>query len=144
MDTSTVSSPEAVDTELSATDVAGLVGDIAAGEFASARESYRPQLLAWLKETIALEDQEFFDAAASAIHGSTLVMQFKGNWEHEHFKASAVYAIANQRHQAAGHTPECRGDNMYSRAWNRVARESGHPGMADQPKPCDCRQAATS
>lgn len=113
-------------------------GPVAEQEFAGAKDAHKQSLTDWLNRLPDLSDEEFFWQAASAIHGSALVNGFRGNWEHEHCKATAAHAEANRRHQQAGHTADCRGDTIYSRAFAQVWREQGHSASAYPPKPCTC------
>jgi hypothetical protein len=113
-------------------------GPIAEQEYDRAGDAHKPTLAAWLDKLPTLSDADFSDEAASAIHGSALVNSFRGNWEHEHCKASAAHNEAQRRHKAAGHTEDCRGDTIYSRAFAQVWREQGHAPSAYPPKPCDC------
>jgi len=118
-------------------DLVNLVGTIAWQEFQGAREVYKDELLNWVERVQRADDTEFTSIAASAIATSALVQRFRGNWEHDHFKASTAYYMATVRHRAAGHTKECRGSTLYSYAYNRAVREAGHPGMAHT-EPCTC------
>jgi hypothetical protein len=120
------------------TNPASRYGPIAEREFNGAKDAHRPALTAWLDRLPELSDEDFLGEAASAIHGSALVNNWRGNWEHEHCKATAAYAEAKRRHQAAGHTDECTGDTIYSRAFARVWRSQGHGADAYPPRACDC------
>lgn len=121
-----------------ATNPASRYGPVAVGEYNGAAEVHRPALAAWLDALPTLSDEDFLDAATSAIHDSALVQRFRGNWEHEHCKASAAYAEAVERHRAAGHTEHCTGDTLYSRAFARAWRSAGHDPNAYPPRRCDC------
>lgn len=115
-----------------------LVGLVAAREFDAAADHYKPQLAAWAQNLPTLGDGEFLNAARSAIYNSALANSFRGNWEHDHFKASVCYTEANRRHVAAGHDTDCRGDTLYSRAHAQVMRSHGYePSPAT---PCTCGQ----
>ncbi len=113
-------------------------GPVAEGEFASAKDCHKPDLAKWLDELHTLSDYDFFWQAAGAIHGSALVNSFRGNWDHEHCKASAAHNESERRHRAAGHSEDCTGDTIYSKAFAHVWREQGHSRDAYPPRPCDC------
>lgn len=113
---------------------ADLVGPVAIREFEAAANHYKPGLIEWTHNLSTLEDDEFLAVAGSAIYGSALINSFRGNWEHEHFKATVCYVEAKRRHVAAGHAKDCRAETLYGRAHARVMRESGY-----QPRPpADC------
>ncbi len=118
-------------------DVAAIVGPVAEREFANAADHYKPGLIDWARRLHLLPDEAFLDAAATAIYDSALVSSYRGNWEHDHFKATACYTEAKRRHVAGGHDEDCRGETLYSQAHARVMRASGHqPG---EPGVCTCR-----
>ncbi len=121
------------------TNPASRYGPVAEGEFEGAADAHRPALTAWLEALPSLSDEDFLDVATSAIYDSALVQRFRGNWEHDHCKASAAYAEAQQRHRAAGHTEHCTGDTLYSRAFLRAWRSAGNDPNAYPPRTCDCR-----
>jgi len=120
------------------TNPASRYGPIAEQEFKGSADYTKADLVAWLDKLPDLGDDDFTDVAASAIHGSALVNSWRGNWEHEHCKATAAYVEAKRRHEAAGHTGECTGDTLYSRAFARVWRSQGHSPDAYPPRECDC------
>jgi hypothetical protein len=120
------------------TNPASRYGPVAEREYDGAAEYAKADLAAWLDRLPTLSDDDLLDVAASAIHGSALAQRFRGNWEADHCKASAVYAEANLRHLAAGHTEDCSGDTIYSRAFLRAWRSQGHPADAYPPRSCDC------
>jgi hypothetical protein len=116
--------------------IADIVGPVAAREFENAKDFYKPGLIAWARKLPKLSDAEFLAQCGVAIHDSALVNSFRGNWEHEHFKASACYHEAQRRHVAAGHSKDCRGTCLYGQAHARVMRGQGH-----EPSPtteCTC------
>lgn len=113
-----------------------LVGPTAASEFDNAADHYKPGLLDWTQNLPALTDDEFVHATSRAIYDSANVGRFRGNWDHEHFRSSACFTESNRRHAAAGHAGDCRGDNLYSRAYARALRDSGH--RAPEAVPCTC------
>lgn len=103
-----------------------VVGLVAFGEYEGARDFRKPELLEWASRLRDLSDDEFMGETLSAIHGSALVNSWRGNWEHEHFKASACHTEAKRRHVAAGHSDGCRGDTIYGRAHARLMRDHGY------------------
>jgi hypothetical protein len=115
----TITAPS--DTELEA-----LVGPVAYSDWQRAAPCYHERLAAWARTVPSMDDDEFVDEAASAIHGSALTNRWRGNWYHEDFKASVAYHEAVRRHVASGHTADCRGQTLYSIAYHQVARSQGH------------------
>lgn len=124
-----------------ATNPASPFGPVAEQEFAAAAEAHKPALTAWLEALPGLDDDDFRAEAASAIHGSALVNSFRGNWAHEHCKASAAYNESERRHYAAGHSGHCTGSTIYDRAFAEVWRSQGHNPKAYPLRPCDCGAA---
>lgn len=115
-----------------------IAGPVAYREFGNAADAHRPALERWLLALPNLDDEEFRAEAASAIHGSALVSSFRGNWEHEHCKASAAYHEAERRHVAAGHAEDCGGDTIYDLAFGDAWRSQGHDPDQYPPKDCTC------
>lgn len=113
-------------------------GPVAEVEFDNAADCHKDELMRWLDALPGLSHEDFFWAAASAIANSALVARFRGNWEHEHCKATAAYNEAKRRHLAVGHTDNCTGDTIYSRAFAQAWREQGHDPSAYPPRACDC------
>lgn len=118
--------------------VAEIAGPIGYREFESSKEAHRAGLERWILALPGLSDEEFRAEAASAIHGSALVNSFRGNWAHEHCKASAAYHESKRRHVAAGHDEDCHGDTIYDVAFAQVWRSQGHSPNAYPPKDCTC------
>lgn len=115
-----------------------LVGHVAAREFGSAKEVYRERLREWAVALHDLSDADFLGEAASAIHGSALVNSWRGNWEHEHFKASACHHESNRR-KTVEHADDCEASTLYERAWNSTVRSQGHGHLAHDLRPCTCQ-----
>lgn len=115
-----------------------IIGPVAYREFENAADAHRPALVEWILTLPRLDDDQFRDEAAMAIHGSALVNSFRGNWDHEHCKASACFHESNRRHVAAGHTEDCGGDTIYDAAFRNVWCSQGHRASAYPPKPCTC------
>lgn len=120
---------------------ATVYGPVAEQEFDSAPDWARPDLTAWLERLPTLSDDEFTDEAMSAIHNSALVNSFRGNWNHDHCKATAAFSEAQRRYRAAGHTGNCTGDTIYAQAFRRVWRSQGHDLSAYPVRLCDCGAA---
>lgn len=118
------------------TGLAALVGLVAAGEYDAAKDVYKPRLLEWARSLAAMDDGEFARETRSAIYESALCSRFGSGWDHEHFKASACYHESERRHHAAGHSEDCRGETIYSRAHSRLMREHGH--TPTEPGQCRC------
>ncbi|MEO3788552.1 hypothetical protein ABGB12_34945 [Actinocorallia sp. B10E7] len=108
------------------TDLVSLVGPVAVTEFEASSDCYKPGLLEWGHELRDLADAEFETEASSAIYDSALVNSFRGNWNHEHFKATACRHEAQRRHVEAGHATDCRGETIYGRAHSRLMRDHGY------------------
>ncbi|MEV4672801.1 hypothetical protein AB0K34_14185 [Actinomadura sp. NPDC049382] len=106
--------------------IVDIVGPVAIGEFDNAKDHYKPGLIEWASKLPTLSDQAFLTECTRAIYESALVSRFRGNWEHEHFKASACYTDAKRRHAAAGHSPECNASTLYGRAHALAMRSAGH------------------
>jgi hypothetical protein len=113
-------------------------GPIAEQEFEMAADHHKEELEAWLNLLPELSDEDFFWRAASAIAGSALAERFKGNWNHEHCKATAAYTEARRRHVEDGHLEDCSGDTIYSQAFVQAWTEQGHDPDAYPPQPCNC------
>ncbi len=118
------------------TELADILGPVGIGEYEAAPEWAKPKLRDWAEKLGSLSDEDFFAEAASAIHGSALMQSFRGNYEHEHCKATAAFKEAQRRHCGAGHTSDCHGDTIYSRAHTSVMRGQGH--TPSDPSPCSC------
>jgi hypothetical protein len=119
-------------------DVAAIAGPVACREFDNADDHYKPGLIDWARSLPTLDDDEFANVAASAIYDSALANQFRGNWEHDHFKATACFTEGKRRYVAAGHDEDCRGETLYGLAHARVMREQGHtPSPAGE---CTCQR----
>lgn len=117
-------------------DLVALVGAVAAGEYEAAKDFYKPGLLEWAGKMRSLSDAEFLTDAKCAIFDSASCNRFRGNWEHEHFKATACWFEAKRRHIAAGHDEDCRGETLYSRAHASVMRDHGY--APTEPGECCC------
>lgn len=113
-------------------------GPVAEQEFDSAPDWSKDKLTAWLNTLPDLDDAEFLQQAASAIYDSALANRFRGNWNQDHCRATAAFAEARRRHEAAGHDPDCAGDTIYSQAFAQVWRGQGHSADAYPPQPCNC------
>lgn len=106
--------------------IADIVGPVAVSEFDNAKDHYKPGLIDWARKLQTLNDEQFLTEATRAIYESALVGRFRGNWEHEHFKATACYYAAKRRHAAAGHSSDCNASTLYGQAHARAMREAGH------------------
>jgi hypothetical protein len=118
-------------------EIVDIVGPVAAREFEAAAGRYKPGLIEWARALPGLPDDEFEQVCGSAIYDSALVSRFRGNWEHEHFKASACAHEARRRHVAAGHDEDCRGETIYGGAHARIMRENGY--RPTEPGACRCQ-----
>lgn len=113
-----------------------MVGRVAADEFNNAADTYKPALLDWAQNLHTLTDDGFVDVATEAIYNAANAGRFNGNWDHEHFKASACFNESRRRHAAAGHAGYCQDDTLYSRAYAKALRAAGH--RAPETTPCRC------
>lgn len=124
--------------EITSALIADIVGPVAAQEFDNAKDTYKPGLLDWARKLRDLSDDEFHQECVSAIYDSALGSNFRGNWEHEHFKASACFHESERRHhEVAGHSKDCRGDTLYAKAHRQLMRE--HHYETHPPADCNCR-----
>lgn len=113
-----------------------LIGRVAYREFENASTYAKPTLRAQLIELTTLTDEEFSEAAESAIYESASVQRFRTNFEHVHCLAMACYRQSELRRAAAGHEIDCHAPTLYSTAYDAVI--SRH-GMAPQEHvPCTC------
>lgn len=111
---------------IDADSIADIVGPVAVTEFNNAADHYKPRLIVWARELPTLTDEQFLSECTRAIYDSALVGRFRGNWEHEHFKATACYYDAKRRHTGAGHSSDCRGGTLYSQGHAAAMRSAGH------------------
>ncbi len=120
------------------TNPASPFGPVAEREFDNAPDHAKPKLAQWLDSLASLSDEDFTAEAASAIHGSALVNRWRGNWDHEHCKASAAHGESERRWKAAGHSEDCTGSTLYEVGFRRAWLSQGHSPDAYQIRPCDC------
>lgn len=115
-----------------------LIGQVAFREYDGSPDWAKPTLLAWCVNLPNLTDDVLRSEATRAIHDSALVQRFKGNWEHDHCRASAAYHESQRRHHVAGHASDCRGDTIYSAAYRDAVRGAGHTSLTRALQPCTC------
>lgn len=106
--------------------IADIVGPVAVTEFDNASDHYKPGLIVWARTLPTLTDEQFLTECSRAIYESALVGRFRGNWEHEHFKATACHYDAKRRHVEAGHSSDCRGGTLYAQGHRAAMRSAGH------------------
>lgn len=121
---------------ISDTELADILGPVGIREFEASPDWAKPKLRDWAASLAGMSADDFFGEAASAIHGSALMQSFRGNYEHEHCKATGVFKEAQRRHRAAGHADDCYGDTIYVRAHASVMRSQGH--TPSEPQACSC------
>lgn len=121
-------------------ELAEILGPVGIREYKNSPDWAKPKLRDWAESLAGMSDDDFYGEAASAIHGSALMQSFRGNYEHEHCKATAAYKEAQRRHLAAGHTDDCHGDTIYSLAHASVMRGQGH--TPSEPQACTCGKDA--
>jgi hypothetical protein len=117
-------------------ELADILGPVGIHEYENSPDWAKPKLRDWAESLAGMSDDNFLSEAASAIHGSALLQSFRSNYEHEHCKATACFKEAQRRHRAAGHTDDCHGDTLYSRAHASVMRSQGH--TPSEPLLCSC------
>lgn len=83
-----------------------------------------------------LDDAAFVDTAAPIASQVVLSESRRDTAEGPHLMNRACLSEAQRRHQAAGHDPKCRGDNLYTEATNRTKRHFGFE--PDDPRACTC------
>lgn len=111
-------------------------GPVAEREFDGAADYEKQKLTEWLEKLPTLDDDEFFRVAQSAIYGSAQVASWRGNWEAEHCRATAVFSDAKRRHRETGHDEDCRGETLYGKAHSKLMREHRYtPSPAGE---CHC------
>jgi hypothetical protein len=115
------------------------LGPVCVREYDNALPRYRPDLVNYASALSKMTDQELMVAAEDAIYTSALVSRFKGNWEHDHFKASACYSESERRAAASGRQG-CVRHSIYDRAYRR-AFESGTGQKPGQMPGCTCPPA---
>jgi hypothetical protein len=105
--------------------VLGIVGPVAMRELAEAEECYRDDLVTWALELPYHNDDHVSRVARGAIYASALSSRFPGNWNHEHFRCSAVYHVCDVRDRARGVATGCDHHGLYQRAESRMGRDIG-------------------
>lgn len=125
-------------TAITSASIAHIVGPVAVTEFDNAKDTYKEGLHAWALTLPNLSDEDFARECYRSIYDSALVNGFRGNWDHDHFKATACYHESERRHHdVAGHAKDCHGDTAYSRAHRQLMRE--HQYGTRPPTDCTCR-----
>lgn len=112
------------------------IGAVAAREFEAAPEWAKADLLSWVDSLPGLTDEQFQMECQTAIYNSALAQRFRGNWEHDHCRASACYHESERRKAAAGHVQRCGADGVYGSAYRRVLAEQGY--RPPEIGTCDC------
>lgn len=111
-----------------------IVGAVAAREYHDSPEWAKPKLREWVEKLPSLSDKDLLGETCSAIHGSALTNSWRGNWEHEHCKASACSHESRRRMVRDGHGEWC-GPSIYTRAYRDVTLGQGY----DWPDDSTCR-----
>jgi hypothetical protein len=119
------------------TDLAAKIGLVAVREFEGASEWAKARLAEWIDKLPGLTDDELLVEAERAIYDSALAARFRGNWDHDHCRASATHFVSRMRKVAAGHDEWCSGPSIYGRAHAAVMRSQGHTPMAEGTCTCD-------
>ena len=127
-------------TELTITKISDLFGPGAAREARSAAETNADMdaLLAFGDALMAATDREYVQIASSAVWDAANSSRFQPPSYDVECKASMCFAESERRHQAAGHTEDCRGAALYPRAWNMAVRDAGHSHMVGDRPACTC------
>lgn len=113
-----------------------LIGPHGLKEYTAATEPHKAEVIKFATAMWELDDIRFVDACARSILESARLNSMKGNWEGVHAIASACYTEAKRRQVAAGHDERCRGDNLYTKGFNRAYRSQGY--TPSSPSACDC------
>ena len=113
-------------------------------EFEGTDLAERPALWQWAFETVpAMFDSVFVRATSAAIYDSANMADYRG-FENLHFKARVVYAESERRHTAAHPVQDCRATSLYERGFDMAVRDAGHSHMADEVRPCTCKDVFSS
>lgn len=132
---------DTIDVEAATLEITENFSNVAAREFQAAKTCRQGELLDWSRQLRVCSDGDLKDKAESAIYTSALMASFRGNYEHEHAKATMCYDEAIRRHREKGHSTECRGRTLYEIAHHNVMRQEGHsPGPLSQV--CTCGMSA--
>lgn len=122
--------------EMTGKELEEFLGPVAYREYSDAPEWDKVKIRKWAISVQGMSDAEFITESASRIHDSVLMERFRGNYEGIHARASACHYEARRRHRAAGHSPECRGSNLYAKGHDEVMRGQGY--APNEVSPCTC------
>lgn len=123
-------------TEMPEDQLADAIGPTAMREYNAAADWDKPKIRTWIVRLRAMSDHEFVGECGSTILSSAIMQRFRGNHEGVHARASACHTEAERRHTAAGHDPDCHGDNLYDRGYRNAMRSQGH--STRPPAKCTC------
>lgn len=127
---------EKADTAYDLDHVEELAGLVARREFDHAPTYAKAELWEWVQTLPALPDGALLGECRRWIHDDALVGRFRGNWEHIHFRCTAVFHESERRHREAGHCDHCSG-SIYSRAHAAVMRSHGYTPSSAATCTCD-------
>jgi hypothetical protein len=112
------------------------IDSVSMGYYRRASEHDKAKIRSWLPGLQAMSDKDFVVEAASRILDSAIMNGYRGNASGIHAMADICQDEAARRHQAAGHAADCRGSDLYSRAYNLARTNQGH--KATFLAPCTC------
>jgi hypothetical protein len=113
-----------------------LIGPTGMREYTAATDGMKAEVRKFASTMAELDDIRFVDACARSILESARFNSWPGNWNGIHAIASACYTESKRRYGAAGHTEECRGDDLYQKGYARAYSSQGH--TPPPPSSCDC------
>jgi hypothetical protein len=96
----------------------------------------KAKILAWVPLLQEMPDEEFVMECAGRILDSAIMNGYRGNAWSTHARADICADEASRRHQAAGHSPDCRGATLYSQGYSVAMKNQGH--SPQPPAPCTC------
>lgn len=116
--------------------LATLIGPVAMMDFEKATEAERRKIRAWVPTLATLTDTAFIDLCTDVVSAGAIAESRRSQEQEPYIRGSACVKEAERRHLAAGHKPECRGDNLYMQGYRRAKGLFGlDPG---EPDPCTC------
>lgn len=118
------------------------ISDVSMRNYRRSPDWDKSKILAWAAGLPEMSDADFVTECASRILDSAIMNRFRGNSWGTHARADICADESGRRHQAAGHTPDCRGENLYSKGHNAALKSQGHAPAS--PAPCTCGRGAAN
>lgn len=116
-----------------------IVGPVAMREYTGAAEVTRERCRTFALSLPDLSDDMLRAVCEREILDSARAIEYRGNYEHLHFRCTACYDVARARWGAAGHGDRC-GGSVYDQAHARIMREQGYTPSTSGV--CDCELSA--